>query len=73
MSQNPFHSQDSLFRFDASGNLVVNFNELNNVNSNVKSRSSCFINHKFVNSQFDKIVNLLVQTNSNLYNKQCLV
>ena len=29
MSQNPFHLQDSLFRFDTSGNLVVDFNEIN--------------------------------------------
>eukprot|EP00835_Amoeboradix_gromovi_P006441 NODE_757_length_4524_cov_0.312768.p2 type:complete len:290 gc:universal NODE_757_length_4524_cov_0.312768:3217-4086(+) len=34
MSQNPFHSQDSLFRFDVSGNLVVNFKELNSNQSN---------------------------------------
>jgi hypothetical protein len=36
MSQNPFHSQDSLFRFDASGNLVVNFNEGETVQSQVQ-------------------------------------
>eukprot|EP00835_Amoeboradix_gromovi_P002026 NODE_105_length_19900_cov_0.306550.p11 type:complete len:100 gc:universal NODE_105_length_19900_cov_0.306550:3013-3312(+) len=30
-SQNPIHSQDLLLRVDASGNLVVNFNELNSL------------------------------------------
>ena len=37
MSQNPFHSQDSLFRFDASGNLVVNFNELNSQRQQIQA------------------------------------
>ena len=32
-----FHSQDSLFRFDASGNLVVSFNELNSQHQNVQA------------------------------------
>ena len=32
-----FHSQDSLFRFDASGNLVVSFNELNSQRQNVQA------------------------------------
>ena len=43
MSQNPFHSQDSLFRFDASGNLVVNFNELNSQRQPIQDDPSPYL------------------------------
>eukprot|EP00834_Sanchytrium_tribonematis_P005731 NODE_367_length_8687_cov_0.577084.p2 type:complete len:288 gc:universal NODE_367_length_8687_cov_0.577084:3114-2251(-) len=35
MSQNPFHSQDSLFRFDLNGDLVVNYSQ------ETESRQEC--------------------------------